>query len=267
MSDHASTDGTWEILQRIAGTDKRIVLHRIEPGGGAERNWNAATARARGEYVKLVCGDDLIRPTCVRRQLEARGAAPSARWPRPGATSLTCTIACCSGVVDWARCRARSTATRQSVSWSDQAPTCLGEPACVLVRRASRSSGPVQMDLAAPLPHRPDPTCGSSSSATWQLCRRRWRSSEFTTCSGAGGSPASNRPKRVPCTRTSTHGCRMWSAGATYGEAMPGVGTSWADDLRMSRGEGGCAMSEDEPQFRCPRPDGHGGPTFPCTSG
>lgn len=77
VGDHASTDGTWERLQRYVD-DERVRLLRTHAGGGAERNWNRVTDEARGELVKLVCGDDMIAPTCVEQQVEELRAHPSA---------------------------------------------------------------------------------------------------------------------------------------------------------------------------------------------
>jgi glycosyltransferase involved in cell wall biosynthesis len=70
VSDHSSDDGTWDILQRYA-SDTRVRLYREPVGGGAARNWNAATTRARGELVKLVCGDDVLAPDCLEAQVTA----------------------------------------------------------------------------------------------------------------------------------------------------------------------------------------------------
>lgn len=77
VADHSSRDGTWELLQRYAH-DKRVVLLRTPPGGGAERNWNRVTEAATGTYLKLVCGDDVMRPTCVEDQVAALQAHPEA---------------------------------------------------------------------------------------------------------------------------------------------------------------------------------------------
>jgi glycosyltransferase involved in cell wall biosynthesis len=76
VADHSSTDGTWERLQRYR-TDPRVRLLRTQTGGGAPQNWERVTASARGELLKLVCGDDLIYPDCLRRQVEAMDANPS----------------------------------------------------------------------------------------------------------------------------------------------------------------------------------------------
>lgn len=70
VSDHSSEDATWEVMQRYAA-DPRVQLHRIDRGGGAERNWNHVTALATADLVKLVCGDDVLEPTCLQRQVSA----------------------------------------------------------------------------------------------------------------------------------------------------------------------------------------------------
>ena len=76
ISDHSSTDGTWERLQRFAA-DPRVRLWQTRPGGGAAANWTAVTDAAQGEFVKLVCGDDLLYPTCLGEQVRAMDAHPS----------------------------------------------------------------------------------------------------------------------------------------------------------------------------------------------
>lgn len=70
VADHGSTDDTVEVLERFAADPRVRILH-TEPGGGAARNWNRVMAEATGEYVKLVCGDDLLYPDIVERQLAA----------------------------------------------------------------------------------------------------------------------------------------------------------------------------------------------------
>ncbi len=68
VADHSSSDGTWEILQEFA-SDPRVRLLRTPAGGGAVRNWNRVTEAARGELVKLVCGDDLLAPEALATQV------------------------------------------------------------------------------------------------------------------------------------------------------------------------------------------------------
>ena len=77
VSDHSSTDGTWEALQRFT-PDPRVRVSRLASGGGAPANFNAVTALATGEFLKLVCGDDLIYPDCLAEQVAALATHPSA---------------------------------------------------------------------------------------------------------------------------------------------------------------------------------------------
>ena len=70
VADHSSSDGTWERLQGYTD-DPRVRLLRTPTGGGAERNWNVVTQKARGELVKLVCGDDLLAPSSLAAQVAA----------------------------------------------------------------------------------------------------------------------------------------------------------------------------------------------------
>jgi glycosyltransferase involved in cell wall biosynthesis len=77
VTDHASSDDTWEVVSRYA-SDSRVRLFRTDAGGGAVRNWNRATDVARGELLKLVCADDLIYPTCLQEQVEGYRAHPDA---------------------------------------------------------------------------------------------------------------------------------------------------------------------------------------------
>ncbi len=77
VSDHSSTDGTWESLQHYTA-DPRVRLSRLAPGGGAPANWNAVTDLATGEFVKLVCGDDVLYPNSLATQVTALTAHQSA---------------------------------------------------------------------------------------------------------------------------------------------------------------------------------------------
>lgn len=70
VADHGSTDETLAILQQFT-EDPRVTLLSTEAGGGAARNWNRATQAATSPLIKLVCGDDLLYPDIVARQVAA----------------------------------------------------------------------------------------------------------------------------------------------------------------------------------------------------
>ena len=134
VADHSSSDGTWQLLQRYA-TDPRVRLLRTETGGGAPRNWERVTTAARGELVKLVCGDDIIYPDCLQVQVDAMDANPSvvlvaARRDlidaRGGIVMSRRGLAGLTG-----RVPGRTAARHTVVAGSN----IFGEPACVLIRR------------------------------------------------------------------------------------------------------------------------------------
>jgi len=136
VADHSSTDGTWELLQRYR-TDSRVRLLRTEAGGGAPRNWQRVTAAAEGELLKLVCGDDIIYPDCLRLQVEAMDAHPSVVLvaaqrdlidARGGLVKARRGLAGLTGLVP-GRVAVRHTVVAGS--------NIFGEPACVLIRRAA----------------------------------------------------------------------------------------------------------------------------------
>jgi glycosyltransferase involved in cell wall biosynthesis len=70
VADHSSADGTWERLQEFTD-DPRVRLLTTPAGGSAERNWNRVSKEASGELVKLVCGDDLLAPDALEKQVAA----------------------------------------------------------------------------------------------------------------------------------------------------------------------------------------------------
>jgi glycosyltransferase involved in cell wall biosynthesis len=134
VADHSSADGTWDRLKRYR-TDPRVRLLRTEPGGGAPANWARVTSLARGELVKLVCGDDIIYPDCLRLQVEAMDANPSVVLvaaqrdlidARGGILKARRGLAGLTGRVPG------RVASRHSVL---SGSNIFGEPACVLIRR------------------------------------------------------------------------------------------------------------------------------------
>lgn len=78
IADHSSADDTAGRIAKYAGHPRVRVLDPTPAGGGALANWNRVSREARGEYLKLLCGDDLLEPTAVERQVAALVEHPSA---------------------------------------------------------------------------------------------------------------------------------------------------------------------------------------------
>ncbi|NHQ61162.1 glycosyltransferase family 2 protein [Chlorobium sp. BLA1] len=67
--DDQSTDDSYEIASSFM--DRRIRLFRNEENLGPEGNWNKAISKVKGKYVKLLCGDDILFPHCLEKQVSA----------------------------------------------------------------------------------------------------------------------------------------------------------------------------------------------------
>lgn len=69
--DNCSTDRTPEILAGYS--DARIRVRRNKETLDYEDNWNEAIRGAAGDYIKVLCADDLLYPDCLERQVRAIG--------------------------------------------------------------------------------------------------------------------------------------------------------------------------------------------------
>jgi len=70
VADDGSTDGSWELLQELASSDKRLSLYRQRNSGcpGAARN--LALSHAAGRYIAFLDADDLYHPDKVKKAVE-----------------------------------------------------------------------------------------------------------------------------------------------------------------------------------------------------
>jgi glycosyltransferase involved in cell wall biosynthesis len=69
VSDDASTDGTLDVINRLAAGDSRVVPIPSERNTGLAGNFNRALAVARGEYFAVLGGDDLFLPGKLSAQV------------------------------------------------------------------------------------------------------------------------------------------------------------------------------------------------------
>lgn len=78
IADHSSVDKTAEIIDSFSHEPRIRVLSPTPHGGGAKANWNRVSQHAEGEWIKLVCGDDLLAPNALEAQMAAVEANPGA---------------------------------------------------------------------------------------------------------------------------------------------------------------------------------------------
>lgn len=135
VADHSSTDATPELLRRYTD-DPRVRLLNTPTGGGAERNWNRVSDAATGRLIKLVCGDDLLYPDLLARQVEAMDGsgegtvmAASSRDIVDASGAVILSAVGLGGLKGRVDGRA---ALRRSVR---RGANIFGEPACTMLRR------------------------------------------------------------------------------------------------------------------------------------
>jgi glycosyltransferase involved in cell wall biosynthesis len=67
ISDNASTDSTWSIIETYARTDRRVIGIRQETNIGANTNYSAVFRAARGRYFKWASSNDWCAPEFIER--------------------------------------------------------------------------------------------------------------------------------------------------------------------------------------------------------
>jgi glycosyltransferase involved in cell wall biosynthesis len=71
VCDDGSTDGTQKMLERYRQTHSCIRIIRRDGNGGMVENWNLCIKEAKGEWIKFLFQDDLLRADCVAEMVEA----------------------------------------------------------------------------------------------------------------------------------------------------------------------------------------------------
>lgn len=69
VTDDCSTDGSFEILQRLASEDSRITLYRNESNLKIVRTLNSLVAAANGKYIARMDADDISLPKRIEKQV------------------------------------------------------------------------------------------------------------------------------------------------------------------------------------------------------
>jgi glycosyltransferase involved in cell wall biosynthesis len=67
IADNCSTDGTTKWIEEKAVRAPLIRYYKNPFDIGMTANFNACVRRAKGEYIKFLCADDLLLPGCLQR--------------------------------------------------------------------------------------------------------------------------------------------------------------------------------------------------------
>lgn len=76
VADDCSKDNTCEILESIE--DSRLKIHRNEKNLGMVGNWNNCLRLGSGEFLKLVCADDMLDSNAIEKEVTALITHPTA---------------------------------------------------------------------------------------------------------------------------------------------------------------------------------------------
>lgn len=69
--DNCSDDETEEIVKKYINIYDNIKYFRNKTNVGMTANWNRCLELSSGEYVKILCADDLLLPNCLEKSIEA----------------------------------------------------------------------------------------------------------------------------------------------------------------------------------------------------
>ena len=76
ICDDKSKDGTVKVVEQIR--DERIKLYKNEKNLGMAGNWNNCLRKCSGEFIKLICADDMLAEDCLEQEVRALLEHPSA---------------------------------------------------------------------------------------------------------------------------------------------------------------------------------------------
>ena len=76
ICDDKSKDNTIEVIESIK--DDRIRLCKNEKNLGMSGNWNKCLHECKGEFIKLICADDMLRKDAIEKEVRALIEHPKA---------------------------------------------------------------------------------------------------------------------------------------------------------------------------------------------
>jgi len=80
VSDNASTDNTYDVIERYRKIDPRVVVVRNSDNYGALYNFKRALECARSKYVILLGSDDWLSSDLVQERIDGINACPDAAF-------------------------------------------------------------------------------------------------------------------------------------------------------------------------------------------
>lgn len=137
--DNHSEDDTEQAVAKISAADPRVHYLRQPENVGIARNFSACVSLAHGQYVKLLCADDVLEPGCIEAMVRVMESHPEVAL-----------VGCARRVTDAhlkpqrvARARARFAVIegkpmiRECFSFGNR----IGEPTAVMFRREAGKRG------------------------------------------------------------------------------------------------------------------------------
>ncbi|MBI5418627.1 MAG: glycosyltransferase family 2 protein [Deltaproteobacteria bacterium] len=76
--DNCSTDKTPDIVRKYIDSGAKIRYYRNERNVGQTGNFNLCLKYAAGDYIKILCADDLLEPACLEKLVSAMESHPRA---------------------------------------------------------------------------------------------------------------------------------------------------------------------------------------------
>jgi len=76
ICDDKSKDDTVQVIESIH--DNRMKLYKNEKNLGMSGNWNHCLSKCSGEFIKLICADDILAKNCLEKEVEALISHPTA---------------------------------------------------------------------------------------------------------------------------------------------------------------------------------------------
>ena len=69
ICDDKSKDDTVKVIESIE--DDRVKLYKNEQNLGMSGNWNNCLSKCTGDFIKLICADDILASTAIEKEVQA----------------------------------------------------------------------------------------------------------------------------------------------------------------------------------------------------